>query len=136
MARAVVAKVRERSAGRASLVMEVRIIVASGCGDVVLGGFNGSCFGVFGAGRQVGRLGWAACSGWSDRSYLGGELFEAHVTAALGPAFCRDGRLSGLWPEAATSTHNVVGSEGESIYILFSKDHYNLLYLSTTDAAW
>jgi hypothetical protein len=47
MARAVVAKVRESSAGRASLVMEVRIIVVIGCGNVVLGKFNGNLFGVW-----------------------------------------------------------------------------------------
>ena len=37
MARAVVAKVRDSSAGRASLVIEVRIMVAVGCGVVGLG---------------------------------------------------------------------------------------------------
>jgi hypothetical protein len=80
------------------------------------------------AGRWLRR---AACSGWPDRSSPGGELFEAHVTAALGPAFCRDGRLSRLWPEAATSTYNVVGFE-ESQFImllLFSIYIYQLRML-------
>ena len=44
MARAVVAKVRDSSAGRASLVIEVRIMVAVGGGVVVSwGGVNGRC---------------------------------------------------------------------------------------------
>ena len=88
MTRVVVANVRESIAGRASLVMEVRIMMAVDWDVVVL---RGAVL------RLIQSMVGVDCSlqlpagGWSDQARTkSGELFaRVHVTQALSPAFCR-----------------------------------------------